>query len=1247
MFNIFTFQAYSHSIIKKILFSILNVLLIVGCASKKEQFSKSTVTVPQFSESPTHTFYLAGGYGNDNPFAKVETLKLLEKELASASTNSTLIYTGDNVYEKKNLVDEDSRLLQEQLNITSNFKGKTIFLPGENEWKSKNTDSIDVYDDFLKKQDDYNIRRAFEDSCPLEYIEINDSLDLILVNSIWFISNWDRIKGINKKCTDLVSPRRFAEELEGYINDAQGKNIVIAMHHPIFSNGKYAGYNTLGSQLLPFPVLGTLYTGVEDLGAFSPKHLNSNRYYAFRVLVSSLAQESDRITFVSGHENSLQYLSGENGTQQIVSGSLSSTDATRQTKDAITAIGGTLEFTANYTHATNGFAKLEYYNDGSSKVTFFSSDANENPKTFNVLEKLEDSAYVNSFPPVQSKTIKTAILEDKEPLDKSGIYKLFWGDRYRSYYGKEITANVADLTQLHGGLTVTKKGGGHQSYSLRLEDSEGREYAMRSLRKNALRFLKFKLKGIAYNEESYESSGVEDLTSDFFTSSHPFMQLVINPIAEATAINHASTQLYYVPKQETLGKYNDEFGDELYFIEERPSDAHANYEGYKRTFSENEGEIKDFESTTDMLEKIKRDESYTINQRAHIRARIFDMLIGDWDRHEDQWRWAEVEKPNGDKEFQSIPRDRDGSFAKFDGIAIPLIQLVMPDTRFWQTYDSEIKSVKWFNAEGNNLDRALFTGLDAQVWTEEAKYIQNNLTDEIIDSAFLELPKETQDETAASFKIKLKERLKNLDQFATEYGEYLDKTVAIRATNKDDHIEVFRMGDGKTRVVIKRILNNRKNELFYDRTFDKKTTNEVWIYGLNDEDVFKVYGQDGRNVFVRIIGGYGNDIYDIQNKSHLKIYDYDYEESSFQDKKPSTFLSDNYEVNTFHWRYFNENNNVLLPNLGFRTDDGIVIGLTDTYTVNGFNGNPFRQKHTVSAKYYSEFQGFDVNYSGIWANLFPKWNFELDAYATNDRYSTNFFGFGNDTQNLEDDLDRDFYRSRMRQYIVKAGIAYRTLRIKALYENWKVDEIGTRLFTRENLGNDVFESQSYVGGEVSLQYQNDDANDFPTRAFFVGFTGGYKANTEIDDNQFGYAQLQLSAAKKLIPSGNLVLSTFLEGKTNIGDDFFYYHAPSLGGNNGLRGFRDERFTGKTYFYQSSDLRLRLKRYNTAALPITIGLYGGFDYGRVWLNNDNSNQWHTSQGGGFWLSGLNSFALSVAYFNSDETDIIQLGFGFGF
>jgi hypothetical protein len=44
-----------------------------------------------------------------------------------------------------------------------------------------------------------------------------------------------------------------------------------------------------------------------------------------------------------------------------------------------------------------------------------------------------------------------------------------------------------------------------------------------------------------------------------------------------------------------------------------------------------------------------------------LKARLFDMLIGDWDRHYDQWRWGEYKV--GDKViYKPVPRDRSSIF---------------------------------------------------------------------------------------------------------------------------------------------------------------------------------------------------------------------------------------------------------------------------------------------------------------------------------------------------------------------------------------------------------------------------------------------------------------------------------------------------------------------------------------------------------------------------------------------------------
>ncbi len=1229
-------------ILRSILLFIISTFL-GACATYNVQIKDKANIEKSTSQEVNHSFFIVSGVGNSDGVKDEKVLKVLESHLEKTPITSTLLFTGDNISEEGNDWSKDQKILDRQIVATKKFKGQTIFMPGTNEWRTFDTNKIERVENYIKEIENENISFYPKNVCPIEHQVINENLDLILIDSRWFISNWSRIKDINKKCTDIVTRRRFLEELEGYINDGQDKNIVIAMHHPIFSNGKYAGKDTFKSNMTPLPILGTIFNSVNELGAFSPDKLSSRRYNYLRILLSSYAQSSDRITVVSGHEESLQYLVGGK-IHQIISGSVSRKTGTKRTKDRINTIGGSLKYEGIFSYGEKGFARLDYYKDGSSQVTFVSE--NEEEFHFPVLEKLKNEISFQETNLSIKKTKKDAVLDRKQSTDRTGFYRFMWGDRYRKYFGESVTAPVAMLDTLYGGLKVTKKGGGHQSYSIRLEDKNGKEYSMRSLRKNALKFLKFKIPGVAYTEDDYDDTFTENIISDFFTTAHPYMQLVVNPLARAVNVNHSSPSLFYVPKQKALRELNSEFGNELYFIEERPSDEQMNFKGYKRTIDE-PGKINEFESTTDMLEKITSDESYTINQRDFIRARLFDMLLGDWDRHQDQWRWVEYEKKDGDKEFLPVPRDRDNAFPKFDGFAMKPIKWFLPTARMWQSYGPTIKSVKWLNASGNKLDRVLLNKFDTKTWIAEAKFIQQNLTASKVKQAFKNLPKEVQDQTSSNIEQNLLKRLSKLDHYAKAYSKYLNEIIVLHGTEKDDHVLITPLPNGKTKVVLKRLLSNKINEKMYERIFDARETKEIIIYGLGDDDIFEVHGDNRNQIKIRLIGGYGEDVYKISDKRNIKVYDWEHEKISFSGETPSNSLTNIYKTNTFHWRFFEPNTNIFTPNLGFRTDDGFFLGFKNTFTDKRFNEAKFNQKHSLAANYYFRFKAIEANYEGIFTSLIPKWNFEVNGYFTNDRFSTNFFGLGNNSINQEDQLGRNFYRSRMQMARLSAGVAYHTLRFKALYESFKVKENENRFFVPANVDAQSLLSQNYVGLETSAQYDLADAKDFPSKSILIGLKAGFKMNTSIDENKFGYLKFTTGFSHKLIPSGDLVLGTIGEVKTNFGNDYFFYHAPSIGGDNGLRGFRDERFSGKTYFYQTSDLRWRIKRYVTAIAPITIGAFGGFDYGRVWQPNEQSNIWHTSQGIGFWASGFNFLSANVGVFNSKEGNLIQFSFGFQF
>ena len=113
-------------------------------------------------------------------------------------------------------------------------------------------------------------------------------------------------------------------------------------------------------------------------------------------------------------------------------------------------------------------------------------------------------------------------------------------------------------------------------------------------------------------------------------------------------------------------------------------------------------------------------------------------------------------------------------------------------------------------------------------------------------------------------------------------------------------------------------------------------------------------------------------------------------------------------------------------------------------------------------------------------------------------------------------------------------------------------------------------------------------------------------------------------------------------------DYEFYHAASIGGTDGLRGYRNQRFTGKSAYYQNTDLRYSFGELKTPVAPIKLGVYGSFDYGRVWMPNfDYSEKWHNTYGGGFFVNGAELMSANIGVFNSKDGARVAFGLGFGF
>jgi len=201
-------------------------------------------------------------------------------------------------------------------------------------------------------------------------------------------------------------------------------------------------------------------------------------------------------------------------------------------------------------------------------------------------------------------------------------------------------------------------------------------------------------------------------------------------MAEVAGVHHTVPHIAYVPSQTKLDSFNYQFGNTLYFLEQRP---HGNWEG-----ASNFGNATNIIGTEEVLEKILSDHDNLVDQRAFVRARLFDMFIGDWGRFEGKWRWGLVETENGNI-YAPIPINRDQAYSKFDG-AFLKAAMKLAGINYIQNFSGNIKDIKRFNYLARNLDRKFAIELTQEEWINIAKDLQSKLTDEVIEASIRNLP---------------------------------------------------------------------------------------------------------------------------------------------------------------------------------------------------------------------------------------------------------------------------------------------------------------------------------------------------------------------------------------------------------------------------------------------------------------------------------------------------------------------------
>ncbi|MFD1292544.1 metallophosphoesterase [Lutibacter holmesii] len=1232
----------SRNRIYKLLFFILSFLL-VSCANYKKQYSdvvslKNTEN-HEYNEEIDHTFYLIGDAGNAKMGEPLQHFNLLKKELSNAASNATVLFLGDNLYEKgMPKKSHPERALAEhrlnvQIELVKDFKGQPIFIPGNHDYYTNGITGLKREENYIEKHLGKNSFLP-KNGCPITKVDVSENVVLIVIDSQWYLENWDKNPTMNNDC-DIKTRDQFFYEYERLIKKNTLKTTLVAIHHPMFSYGSHGGQFSLKAQLyptggtFPLPIIGSFLNVLRKTSGISTQDMINPYYQHLRKRLLTISQKQENIIFVSGHEHNLQYIL-QDQIPQIISGSGSKTAPARVIEDSQFSYGGL------------GYAKFVTYKNGASWVYYYTENNGKKELLFKTeiqtkKETLIAENYNSNFP----NSISASVYSTKH-TNKSKAFVNFWGDHYRKYYSTNINAATASLDTLFGGLYPVRKGGGNQSRSLRLETSTGQEYVMRALHKSATQYLQAVAFKDHYIKGEYNNTFTESLLLDIYTTAHPYAPLTIAKLAKAANILYTNSQLFYIPKQPSLEQFNLNFGNELYYIEERAASGHGDKENFEYANT--------IISTDEFYENLRKSDDYYLDEATYIRARLFDMLIGDWDRHQDQWRWAEF-KTGHKKMYKPVPRDRDQAFSIYDGFALGAITRLIPGLKLLQIYDDDIRNVKWFNHEPFPIDLSLIQNASYDDWKKQVTFLQNNITNEIIEEALAQMPSEVQDETVEEIKRKLKGRLSNLNKIAKEYYKHLAKYPIIRGNDKDNYFEITRLKNGETEISIYNIKKKKKGTLFFKKTYSNKETKEIWIYGLDESDTFVVTGENRNSIPLKIVGGQNNDIYNIQSGKKVTIYDFKSKKNTFKTEEGKKRLFDDYSMNLYSYKKYKHHLNKVKPNLGVNPDDGLKLGVINELTVYGFERNPFSQQHIIGLGYYFATNGYNLSYSGEFAHIFNKWNVLVEALITSPNFTRNFYGYGNESVNFDEFFGKDYHRVRISNYSVAPSLKWvgrmgSQFKLGATFESIEIEKTNNRFINTLPVFNE--KRHNYLGIRASYFYENFNKTTFPTLGMAVGLEIGWKRNmnTNTAENN-AYITPAIGFNYNITSNEKLVLATKFKGNIIIGDEFKFYNAASIGGVDGLRGYNNNRFTGNISYYNNTDIRYKLTKIKTKIVPFQIGLFGGFDYGRVWYKGEDSSDWKTSYGGGIWGDTAQLINFNLAVFGAKEGANVRFGIGFEF
>ncbi|QNL50504.1 metallophosphoesterase [Olivibacter sp. SDN3] len=1180
-------------------------------------------------DSIAHRVIFVGDAGEINH--QQETIIPMAAEL-SIPNKTTVLFLGDNIYPRGMGLEGAPEETDTQDILRSQYepmRAKNIpvyFIPGNHDWDrmgKKGLAKVIAQGKFLETQQDSLLKLIPPNGCPDPVeIPLTDDLVIIAYDSEWWLFPHEK-QNTAIEC-DCETEKDVLEKMEELRYNNRDKTILLASHHPFVSYGVHGGYYSWQDHLFPFtvlnnklfiplPGLGSLYPLLRSTVFLNPEDMQHPAYKKLREEVTDVFEQFPNIIYVAGHEHGLQ-LNKQGDILQVVSGAGAKHTYTKKGKNTLFAA------------SMQGFVVVDQMLDKRVRITYYTYANHSIKKSFSYVKPYVEQE--QQLEPLEggNLTADSIITQANPRYNKVGSFhrKLF-GENYRKEWAADTKLPIIKISEIHGGLKPLKRGGGMQSVSLRLEDSTGKQWVIRSVNKNSENLL----------PEELRHTFAEDFLDDANSAQHPYSALMVPPIAHAVNVPHANPIIGIIAPDTALGVYNKVFANTMCLLEEREP-------------------LGDSDNTIKMLKKVNNDNDDTYKAKTFLRARLVDLLIGDWDRHEDQWRWRDVSN-DGDKDYLVVPRDRDQVLRLTEGFfpKIASKSWVLPTL---QGFNSQIKNIHYSLFKSDFLNAHPKAQFSYDEWMEIVDSFVSDITDSVLLESVKRLPISSYQIRHEELFDQLKQRRDAIPSAMAKHYYFINNIVDIKLSNKHEQVRVESTEDKALRVIVRKINKNGEvKRKLMDKTYLPSLTKEVRIYLGSGNDSVYIANKDA-DIKLRVVGAGGDKDYNIREaKRNIHLYDPGKYATFTQgtDKLKKHLANDSANTSFVPVNLYN----VWLPLItaGYNADDGMLLGGGFKYThQRGFRKTPFTNTQQVLFSGAFATGAFKLRYTGHWKNLLGKADFIIHANVFAPNNTQNFFGLGNASVYDQENYSIRHYRARFSLYELHPSLQW------SLNDN-TVFSIGPTL---QLYYYDPSDNEGRFINNSDLLHSYDSLTIDRTKSFSGLRTHFYKdsRNNKVLTTQGGFLDVELlgtyglnrysrsflQAKATIALYGNIaneaiVLANRMGGGTTIGKTAFY-QSLFLGGHGNLWGFRQYRFAGEHLFFNNFEARIKVAEIGSYIIPGQLGLIGFYDIGKVWASGLNDKRMHQGVGGGVYYSPakIALFQLVAGHSNEGWYPYISLG-----